>query len=255
MFYITGSVAANHWFNDYRTPKDTDVICDNRNDVRLNDYDRVDIHYEPEMEIFSKYNTDDTFLDPDMLYSLKLSHAIYDVKWIKTSLDIIDFKRRGANRNNEVVATLRRAWKRIHTRPKLDFTLSSERFFNGYVKRKINHDDLHYMIKFYDRPLFEDILENNQSVKCSKDKFFNLSHDDQVKTVVEEISVLAVERFMIHQPIPSRVAYTKMVHKFVTGMCGGWMSDFILDNLEEIIYFKHSGWYENMKSVAFNMEK
>lgn len=234
---IIGSVAAKHWFSDFREPKDIDFIS------REPIMSRTAQHYWiPEFEEVLQINRNNTYLDPDLLLTLKMSHASYDIFWEKTMADIIFFKRKGLVVNKEIYRHLLNGWIALRGEKWVSLkNKTSTTFFEDAVKRKYNHDSVHEAVKNYDRPLYETILKEDGKVSCCGNKFEQLPFEDKIKLVKEEVWVTALERFLVpanFERVSPGAAYLKSLKKLCTTMsvAGGWFSFFMLDNYEHLLY-------------------
>ena len=111
----------------------------------------------------------------------------------------------------------------------------TEDFFDDAVDRKYTHDDLHELFKFYDEPFYKKLLVDPAKPLMSKKKFFKLSHEDCIKVVKEEASVIGFERFIIPEKTKNvKVAYMKALKILITSASKGWFTTFIVDNYTEL---------------------
>lgn len=152
---LIGSVAAKHWWPEFRAPKDIDIltpakICAGDSQVCF-----VETSWNEAAELVLDTNFDSTFLDADLLYTLKVSHAEWDIKWDKTMSDIEFMRRKGCKLVTPVYRALFEAWKGEHGRKKVNMTKPMSTFFNDAVKREHDHEMLHELVAFYERPLHE----------------------------------------------------------------------------------------------------
>lgn len=117
---------------------------------------------------------------------------------------------------------------------------SNESFFNDYVTKYFNHDDIHKIVAYYDKPIYESLKINPELAKCEKTLWDRLSHEDKLNCVREECYVIALERFIIpnllldKNHMPSRIAFDKALEKVCTTLTSGWFRDFSIDNWCEI---------------------
>lgn len=232
---IFGSTAIKYFYPDFRDPKDLDLMSEGES-KKGKEY-----HWIEEFDLLIKLSKNKDYLDPDLMLTLKASHANWDVWWDKTMFDILFLKEKGHEINYDIYKTLKKAWKNIHGRESAPLINKSKKdFFNDAVKRIYDHDSIHDAISFYEEPLFHRILKSENSVECSLRKFNKLSFDDQIKLAKEEIYVTALERFIIPE-IPGYSlgrAYNDSLKKFVTTMSSGWMSFFLIDNFKFLLYDK-----------------
>jgi hypothetical protein len=121
--------------------------------------------------------------------------------------------------------------------PSLDQTNMD--FFDDAVKKVFDHDWIHELVAYYDRPLFERLKTEDKFDKawCEKDLWALLSSEDKNKCVAEEAHVIACERFMIpnNWDFAPRRAYFMAVNKVCTTLTSGWFRDHAIDNFPEVI--------------------
>jgi hypothetical protein len=226
---IFGSTAIKHFYPDFREPKDLDVMTP----VPL--MTREEEHYwSPVFQELIDASTNKEFLDPDLLLTLKASHAGWNIHWQKTMCDILFLKKKGHQINKPLYKKLCKEWTKIHGKKSAPLKgRSAEEFFDDFVDRKYVHDDIHEAVAYYDKPLYTRILKSEDSVDCSEDKFNELSLEDRVKLAKEEIFVTALERWIIpNERYSAGKAYQQSLKKFVTTMSSGWMTFFLVDNFE-----------------------
>jgi len=231
---IFGSTALNHWFPDSRTPKDLDIID---RDVKSHN----ETYWVPSFEYILENNKDSKYVDPNFLYTIKLSHSFWDVKWDKTIFDIIFLKSKGCIADEDLYKGLVKDWQVVHGKKKVNLNKENKQFFSDNVTRKYDHDDLHLLVKHYSRPLYESIKSDLNSAKCEKNLFTLLSHDDKILLCREEIFVVALERFLIPSNfhMNQKAAINKAIKQLVTTMTTGWFPRFIVENIKEITNIKN----------------
>lgn len=247
---ITGSHAIKHWFPELkRTPNDLDYIVNDQ--IKQNS--KVEYHWIPEFQYFLDNNKDETYLDPNFLYTLKLSHAGWDIHWGKTMSDILFLKSKGCEPISNLYKTLVKGWIKVHGRKWASLkNKDSESFFIDSVNRKYVHDDIHDAIAVYDKPLYEKLIV--EGVSCSEDAFNLLSEDDKVLLAKEEIWVTALERYHI----PSNFscghyfAYGQSLKKLATTMSSGYFKYFILTNFDKIHSDKTTDYILKFKEAEKN---
>jgi hypothetical protein len=121
------------------------------------------------------------------------------------------------------------------------FLKNKDEFFNDAVERFIPHDDLHIIVN--PNPLYKNFLANENDVMMDEKLFKNASMDVKIKVIIEEITVLYIERYLL--PILSRnnsvINNLEYLHKnfnaciahFVTNLCGNshsWLRNWCLDH-------------------------
>lgn len=228
-----GSHAAKHWFPDYREPKDIDFISKEGKMSRLEQHYWIDTF----QEILDR-NGDNQYIDPDFLYTLKVSHAGWDIHWSKTMGDILFLKSKGCKLDKKLYKKLVKDWIGVHGRKwaKLEGN-DSDTFFKDAVKRKYVHDDIHEAVAVYDEPLYFRILKDDSgSVGCCQKKFNKLSELDKELLVREEVWVTALERYLVPSNFTygNKLAYFRSLKKLCTTMSSGWFKMWILDNYDRL---------------------
>lgn len=127
---------------------------------------------------------------------------------------------------------------------------SKEDFFDDAVAKKYEHDYLHELVAFYDKPLYTRMLRSQELAWCEKDKWLNFTHEDKVKCIAEETFVIALERFMIpnNWKHPSKLAYMKALKKVCTTLCSGWFRDYAINYYPEILLQYNQALFDKVKS-------
>jgi len=233
MKLIYGSVALKHWFPDFhREPKDIDYIT---NEPHPKNTKEVEYYWIEEFSYLIENNKDKQFVEPDFLYTIKVSHAAWDINWVKTMKDIEFLKRKGAKLDKVFFNMLYERWKTIHGSKKVKMNTKNEYFFKKNIKRKYDHDWVHEQIAFNDRPMHEKIRKDLNNPYCSEELWNKLSYEDKIKTVLEELYVLALERYIfVDKPLPIPFAINKTLKNMITSTTSGWFNLFIIDNFEKI---------------------
>lgn len=251
-----GSYALKKWFPDFnRTITDIDLVTLNKEDFDNSKdfYNELRKEGLP-IEINDGYFFDclirhlkGNYLKPDGLLTVKVSHAMYNWKWHKTIGDIIFLKLKGCKIDFDACKKLRKGWSEVYAgmREPMNMDQHPDTFFNSNIARYINHDELHEYFKIDSIPAYKKILIDNTKVKVSKERFFNLSYEEKLSTALEEICVLACERYyMLETP---QQAYLQALQDFVTRMTNGWYNIFILDN---IIFYYFFNKKSTMKQIS-----
>jgi len=244
---IMGSVAMRHWFPDFpREPKDIDYISTDNIQTRAEEH-----LWEPEFQWFLDNNEDDAYLDVDHLLLLKTSHLGWDIKWEKHVSDVEFLKRKGYSVTNEKQYNiLVKAFTRKHGKQWASLKgKDSTTIFEDAVKRKYVHDTIHDAVAYYDKPLYESLVY--EGVSCSRKGFDNLSYDDKLKLVKEEVYVTALERWLIPNDFKcSKIeAYQKALKKLATTMSSGWFKYFILTNIDVLRADRDFTYIEKFKQA------
>lgn len=247
---IIGSAAAHHWFPDFRVPSDLDVLTSNKiSDTNLT-LPFLDCQWHSAADVLINASTNKVFLDANLLFTLKVSHAEWDVKWDKTLFDIEFFKRKGCSLNLPIYQELFQVWTSVHGKKRVNLNQGLDVFFTSAVKRKYDHEWLHEHLAFYNRPLHEAIRTDHTSVWCSEYLFNNLSLDDKLKCALEEIMVIAVERHNLtskSQKSDISTAMNKAHKQLVTTMTTGWFALFLILNRYELLFGLKSTWMPHLQ--------
>ena len=83
---IFGSTALKYWFPDFkREPKDLDYISQTKPRPGTKGVEYI---WEDSFQYVLENNVDPKYVDPAFLYTIKVAHAAWDVRWDKTMHDI-----------------------------------------------------------------------------------------------------------------------------------------------------------------------
>lgn len=128
---------------------------------------------------------------------------------------------------------------------------TKEQFFNDDIVKKYDHDYLHDLVAFYQKPIYSDMLLNTNSVFCSEDKWKSFSFEKQLLCVVEETLVIALERFIIpnNWKYPFKLAYLESLKKVCTTLSSGWFRDFAIDNYPKLVNKYDSSIFNKIKLI------
>jgi hypothetical protein len=246
---IYGSEAVNHWFPDFpREPKDRDFIVlgvpynkeHHFYEATNNTDNTAGIKFEyfsaKELDYVFEINSDPKYVDPDLLYTIKMSHSFWDVKWDKTIHDILFLQSKGCKLNRELYLKLYQLWTNVHRKKSVNMNKANSEFFKDKITRKFNHDFLHEQFAFYKRPLNETIRPDIDRTWCSEELFNKLSEEDKLKCALEEVYVIAYERFSIGN-VPIKLSIIKALKQLITTMTKGWFALYLVLHFKEIIRF------------------
>jgi hypothetical protein len=236
--YLFGSHLIRKYFADFREPRDIDWVTNDKSELRESSKEE-EFYYIP----FSP----DREMTPDEIYTVKFSHAIYDIHWRKTMSDIRFLQLKGCKIIPELLINLRNHWIEVHgDQHRTDFEVKPRDFFEDRVKRKINHDDLHKMIN--QSPTYLKMITND--VNPEKELFFNLSEDDQREVLFEEAFVIAIERFSNE---PNNLAYNKAQQNLVTRLHPVWLADYVIENWNKWYWLpSKSNFYNKYVTIKNN---
>lgn len=235
---IIGSVAAKHWWDDFRNPKDVDILSKKNIKSGYDGVCLIDSGWHETATLILQHNLHPTFADPNILFTLKVSHASWDIKFDKTIFDVMFMKKKGCTLNEELYPKLLIQWENIHGKRNINLNVPNEEFFKEYVKRKIPHDELHEMLKFGEVPYYKQIKTQQDLALCDKALFDALSYQQQLDCALEEIMVIAVERYALSSEssnVKIKIALTGAYKILVTSATGGWFNKFLVLNAYELL--------------------
>lgn len=232
-FAIIGSVAANYHFEDFpREANDLDIIAPE--DVELPGAEK---HWYPALQAVLDRTGRNGVATKETLYTIKFSHAFWNVQWDKTIFDLLYFQEKGIELDEELYTILYKLWIEVHGEKQMSLEMDSKAFFNEYVVRKYDHDSLHASVAYYDQPLYETILRDGEEVAMDAAKLEALSHEDKIKLAREEVYATALERWMIPSDyqFSARMAYNRALKLTVTSLTKGKFAKFIMENMAEMV--------------------
>lgn len=228
MRLIVGSTALAFAGVPIRVAKDLDVICDV--------FEGRDDEILIPSEILQKFRHVGGYVVPDHLLTLKLSHMGWQTHkeqykvWQKHKQDVVYLLNLGYTIDVELYHTLVAFWKQEKGNKEfLSFDKTSEEFFDDHVVYVYDHDYLHDCIKY--PPTYISCLEDGEEVEICEEKFNTLPFSDKISFFKEEITVIAIERWVVHSTTTWYRAYQLSLEKTITRLTKDWMTDFILLNL------------------------
>lgn len=240
-YLIYGSTAIKYHFPDYeREPHDLDIITqtDNKLHLEIQDLKRIEQYYLPEFDYIFENNKDELYVDPDFLYTIKMSHLSWDINWDKHMRAALYLEEQGCKLDTALYKSLIHAWKRVHGKKSVKMGVKNSEFFKENIYRKFNHEFLHEQFAFYDRPLNERIRLDLDSPLCSEELWNQLSPEDKIKCALEEIYVLAAERYIFVQaperPWKLEHAVVRTLKNMITSTTSGWFCTFLKLNFNTL---------------------
>lgn len=222
---LIGSRAIKHFFSDFpREPKDYDYIVKSKPKFEPSE-ERIEYHLNP---VFNEYNYN--IMLPNDLYTLKMSHLFWDIKWDKHIYDVVFLKSKGCALNKELFFNLYYYWSGLHgVNNRSDLEMSAEDFFDNALPKEFNHDYLHAILNPV--PVYTKILKDGADVYVDENKFNLLSYEEKLELVREEVMVMAYERY---RKFDYRIAFSKMLKKFIINHAPMWEAIFIIENYKEL---------------------
>jgi len=131
--------------------------------------------------------------------------------------------------------------------PNLNQTV--EDFFDDAVTKKYEHDYLHSLFAYYEKPMYTRLQTDSTKAWCSKELWDGLTHVEQLQCVAEETYVIATERFMVPKDwnYPMKLAYGKALNKVCTTLCSNWFRDKAIDYYPEVMELFDEGKFLEVK--------
>lgn len=241
--YIYGSTAIKFWYSDFkRTPSDLDIISKFKIDIKQN----TEIYWIDAFEYLEKNNKHNVYVDPDLLYTIKVSHLSWDINWSKHLKDVHFLQSKGCKLNKEFYDLLVKDWNELHSKKKINFNKHHKDLFKDSVTRKYQHDDLHELLKLNDEPMYKKILVKPELALCSHKKFTDLPEQRKLELALEEVVVVAYERYIL-KGYPFKHAVVKSLKDLITHMTKGWFNLYLIENSSKIIYMDKK-YYKHFKT-------
>ncbi len=124
--------------------------------------------------------------------------------------------------------------------PKLNGVKKDE-FFDDFVKKYIDHDEIHEEVAYDNRPAYTK-MQKDETVECHKDLWDKMSHEEKLQCVAEEASVIAIERQILPFKLeaatntkPLYLAFKWSLWRICTTLCSGWFRRFAINNYYEVL--------------------
>lgn len=226
---LIGSAGIKHWFPDFpRDCKDYDYLTREENSTEFVDGVMIEKHNIPYL---LDLTDEEIALEPDLIYTLKVSHIFWDIKWEKHIFDIVFLKAKGCKLNKDLFYKLYNFWENKHGVPKRsDLEMSKEDFFNNCMPKNLpSHDYIHTLI--VEIPTYKKVLKDGADVEVDENKFNQLTHEEKLELVREEVYVMAWERLNGRD---YRIGYTWMLKKFILSHAPFYEALFIIENYYEL---------------------
>jgi hypothetical protein len=189
---------------------------------------------------------------------MKVSHAHWDIKWDKTMAHIHFLKSKGCKLDMEVYKALYAVWKEIHPRKRVNMTQTVDEFWNDAVQREHNHEYLHTLAAFHERPWHEILRPDPNTVWCSVEVFEAQTKEHQYEIVLEEIMVVAIERSRLtvkSNKVERNIAMNRSFRQLITTMTTGWFARFLIQNQYELMAACRPLWETKLQSILEKLSK
>lgn len=239
---VVGSTAAKIQFpNWHRNCVDMDIWSDEP----LEKYKQLDNVVMP-LEILDAFEArpsgaiDALIATKNDLYTIKVSHLPWPIFFWKHANDALYMQHCGARLNKPLYELLKKYWKKEHgNKEQLSLYKSKEQFFDDAVPKLYDHDYLHELVSYPNRPIYTTVLKEGHSVYTDAEKWNDLPFVVKVHMLREEMNVIMCERWLLHDHIRSRItlpqAWRMSVEKTTTALTKGIYSEFIAENLEYFV--------------------
>lgn len=262
--YLIGSRALNFWYPDCKIKDTTDWDVVSFQPIEGTEWHNPNILLNSELEQYDsgihviKFGLEFNIINRTGLAIIKRSHLWRDLAfgkhithWDKYLSEAVPyFTEEDKDYLKRRTAATMQMFPQMQ--PNLNQTVSD--FFDDAVEKKYNHDWLHELFAYQDKPLYTKLQSNPELAWCEKDKWQQLSRTEQLQCVAEETCVIATERFLVPSEwsCPARLAYFKALQKVCTTLCSGWFRDCAIDNHAEICDMFDQNKFD---SVKLNIEK
>ena len=267
---LIGSRAIAHWNKDFKVKPgaDWDIVGyehqekDYRRILSIPRSNRIEWHDPNHLNnalLRSEYNLVDHVCDIYGLAIIYRSHLHRDWNWdghickyhrfivpMLSSSDLVGLE------TDPLLLERIKLTKQAYPQGNPKLNKSNMEFFDDPVAKVYDHDFLHELYAYEDRPMFEKLKRPEQFdlAWCAKDLWDNLSQTQKLQCVAEETYVIATERFMVpnNWDFATKRAYYHALKKVCTTLTSGWFRDFAIDNFPEVFNLyedsKFSGVHE-----------
>jgi hypothetical protein len=174
----------------------------------------------------------------DLLYTLKMSHRYLrnSPHFLKTMAHIRLMRENGAVVRPQYQNWLKRREAETYSYGHPSLKQSKKDFFSGdAIEYLYDHDSIHEAIKLGPKPAYLSFKVDGEEVLTSRAKFDSLPREIQLRAVLEETYVLALERSQI--PFPGtdpKWSFDKALEKVCTSITSGWFREFSWENYHEV---------------------
>lgn len=137
--------------------------------------------------------------------------------------------------------------------------ISKDKFFDDKVKKYMIHDDIHAIMAHKEKPMYS-YMQKDDTVECHKDLWDKFSYEDQIKCVLEEAYVIAIERELLPTIMGDKIgknifeAFKWALYRICTTLCSGWFRTFASENYFTILNSYDSNYFEKFKIKYKNYE-
>jgi hypothetical protein len=196
----------------------------------------------------------------DLLWTIKDSHKFKKFNYSaagfwKTAIDWHTMRSLGADFRPEYVPFHKLRQEEAYAgqkHPKLN--VSKDNFFkDDAIDYRWDHDDIHVSVAPNGTPAYTLYLKDNEPVLCDRAKFFACPREVQLAGVVQEASVLAIERSKVpHGDTWSdKQAWMFALSKVCSSITSGWFRQFAFENVFDVIrLYPENYWTKFQTDIA-----
>lgn len=210
----------------------------------------VEIHYVPQDILDLVEQSEPNVASPNAVYTIKCSHANWDIHWQKTMSDIRYLRKKGAKKDVKLYSALYKHWLLVHdNKSRLSLAKTKEDFFTDGVQYIIDHDKLHEIVAPMGVPMYTIVRKEGEEVLIDREKFNNLEKYSQLRLFLEEVHVIMAERYLIptNFEMSNIEAYHRALKKTIVDLTKNWAHEFMVDNYEFYMYNREFDWVDKVK--------
>jgi len=250
---LVGSRAIAYWNPDFkiRLNSDWDIIGTPesegffRSRFSIPDNERIEWHslnHLNNRDMILIFETRSHVCSPYGLAIIYRSHLHRDWNWdahiTKYHKFILPLLKSDLHLTDPILLERIRLTKEAYPQGNPNLNQSNEMFFDDPVEKVYDHDFLHELYAYEDRPMFEKLKHKGEEGQawCAKDLWQQLSQLQKLQCVAEESYVIATERFMVPNGwnYPTKKAFYFALKKVCTTLTSGWFRDFAIDNFPQV---------------------
>lgn len=176
----------------------------------------------------------------DVLYMLKMSHRYLrnSPHFLKTMRDIHELRRMGAKIRPEHEEFYARRMLDTYDYKHPSLMRNKEQFFSGDgVQYVYDHDSIHEAVAYPLVPAYRLYARDDHDVMSSREKFFAVDEATRLRGVIEEATVLALERSQIPFPggMTPEQSFRMALMKVCTSITSGWFREYAWEHYDQAI--------------------
>lgn len=188
---------------------------------------------------------------PETLFFIKKSHITFPIHWWKNIYDYHFLWDKLKDKdypewNGQILNIRYQEIRNRFNKKEIDFNLSNQEFFKKSeekVKRFVDHDSLHWAIKFYDEPLFLEAKDDPDRAELSSGAVLEMTDEHKIQMIQEEVMALSLEREIIpalikKEKYDANLSYARYAGKMVYHYLPEWLRFFAADNFLDILDVK-----------------